>query len=65
MHLIALDFSLLDRAGEIAPDDLRSLDAIHVVSALALGADLGEFFTYDQRLADAARYQGLSVVSPS
>ena len=65
MHLIVLDFSLLDRAGEIAPDDLRSLDAIHVVSSLALGADLGEFFTYDQRLAEAARYQGLPVASPS
>jgi predicted nucleic acid-binding protein len=65
MHLITLDVSLLDRAGEMAPDDLRTLDAIHVVSSLALGADLGEFFTYDQRLAEAARYQGLPVASPS
>jgi predicted nucleic acid-binding protein len=65
VHLITLDLSLLDQAGEIAPDDLHSLDAIHVVSSLALGADLGEFFTYDQHLAEAARYQGLPVASPS
>lgn len=56
---------LLDHAGTLSPPEVRSLDAIHVAAALALGDDLGEFVTYDVRLADAARQWGLTVISPS
>ena len=56
---------LLDYAGTLSPPEVRSLDAIHVAAALTLGDDLGEFVTYDHRLADAARQWGLTVVSPS
>ena len=65
LQLIQLDEALLDRAGELDPRDLRSLDAVHVAAALALGSDLGGFMTYDERLAAAARDQGLTVLSPS
>jgi len=61
---IELDRHLLDDAGTLSPADVRSLDAIHVAAALALGDDVGEFVTYDDRLADAARQWGLTVVSP-
>jgi predicted nucleic acid-binding protein len=65
LHLVALDEALLERAGELQPPTLRPLEAVHVATALSLGADLGVFVTYDVRLADAARAQGLVVTCPS
>ena len=50
--------SLLD------PPALRSLDAIHLASALALEDTLDAFVTYDRRLAAAASAAGLPVVIP-
>jgi uncharacterized protein len=47
-----------------AADDLRSLDAIHLATALSLGDHLGAFVTYDQRLIAAARAHGLPVTVP-
>lgn len=65
LAFIDLERPLMDHAGTLAPPGIRSLDAIHVAAALTLGDDLGEFVTYDHRLADAARQWGLTVVSPS
>ena len=65
LSLVRVDEPLLDRAAELDPRDLRSLDAIHVAAALAIGPDLGAFLTYDERLADAARWHGLTVQAPS
>ena len=65
MRLVRVDEPVLDRAGEVEPRELRSLDALHLTAALALGADLGVVVTYDQRLAEAARQAGLVVQSPS
>jgi uncharacterized protein len=64
MRLVRLDEPLLDRAGELDPRELRSLDAIHLAAALAIGADLGILLTYDDRLGHAARERGLAVESP-
>jgi predicted nucleic acid-binding protein len=64
MFLIRLDEPLLDRAGELNPLGLRSLDAIHLAAALAVGADLAVFLTYDSRLAEAAGAVGLAVEAP-
>ena len=52
-------------AGSIGPATLRSLDAIHLASALAMADELDAFVAYDGRLADAARRAGLRVVSPA
>lgn len=62
---IELDASVADSAAGIDPPTLRSLDALHVASALALADDLESFVTYDTRLADAARAAGLTVVAPA
>jgi predicted nucleic acid-binding protein len=43
------------------PGNLRSLDAIHVASAMQLGSELIALVTYDQRMADTARGAGLPV----
>ena len=44
---------------------IRTLDAIHLASALSLGDDLDSFVVYDVRLAEAARIAGLRVERPS
>jgi uncharacterized protein len=43
---------------------LRSLDAIHLATALQLGRELEALVTYDSRLATAAGRQRLPVVTP-
>lgn len=65
LHLVPLDRRLLDDAADLpAPAALRSLDAIHLVSAQRLGADLRAVVTYDQRMAHGARSLGLAVDAP-
>src|ERR1039458_902389 len=65
VNLIAMDVPLADRAGELAPPQMRSLDAIHLASALSLGTELGVLVAYDERLVTAAVTQGIPVASPS
>jgi hypothetical protein len=65
VQLVRIDDALLDRAIALDPPRLRSLDAIHLATALALGADLGMVVTYDARMVEAAASLGLPVSSPS
>lgn len=62
--LVDVDRHVLRSAAALAPPDLRSLDAIHLATALALGQDLAGLVTYDQRLADAAIDADVEVWSP-
>ena len=62
--LMELDAEIAHAAARASPANLRSLDAIHLASALALREDIGSVVTYDTRLAEAARAAGLEVVSP-
>jgi hypothetical protein len=64
VEMIELDADIAVRAGELGPPALRSLDAVHLASALTLGPELDAFVTYDVRLAEPARLAGLPVVSP-
>lgn len=64
LDVIELTAEIARSAGSVGPSALRSLDAIHVASALA-ARDLDGFVTYDRRLAEAAANAGLRVVSPS
>lgn len=63
--LIPLDEAVLDAAAALEPPELRSLDALHLASALSLGGDLARFYCYDLRLAGAAQSLGMDVRSPS
>ena len=57
---------VLDAAvGLGAAHRLRTLDAIHVATAQALGASLEKIITYDARMITACRALGLPVVSPT
>ncbi|MGI8826384.1 MAG: type II toxin-antitoxin system VapC family toxin [Chloroflexota bacterium] len=49
-------------ARRLGPPILRTLDAIHMASALL--TDVGVMIVYDLRLLDAARHHGLTSVSP-
>jgi predicted nucleic acid-binding protein len=64
MHLLAVGEAVLGRAAEISPPSVRSLDAVHLASAEALGSSLSALVVYDRRLVDAAEGLGLPVVSP-
>ena len=64
MDFVELDETVAERAAALQPTGLRSLDAIHLASALAVSDELDAFVTYDARQADAARALGLAVVSP-
>ena len=64
LRTIPLTPALLAHAGTMPPPPLRSLDAIHLASALQLADHLTAFIAYDHRLADAAEAVGLPVVSP-
>jgi predicted nucleic acid-binding protein len=44
---------------------VRSLDAIHLATALRIRSQLTSFITYDKRLADAAQVAGLAVDMPT
>ena len=63
--LVPVDDEVLDIAAHVADPGVRSLDAIHLATALSLGDDLGVLLTYDARMADAARSLGLPVASPA
>ena len=64
MSLIRIDEPLLDRAADLSPPELRTMDAVHLAAALTLGDDLGVLLTYDARLAQAAETTGLTVEAP-
>lgn len=61
--LISVDRRVVD-AVEIDPLVLRTLDAIHIATALTVGPRLDAFVTYDGRQEDAAAALGLPVASP-
>ncbi|WP_434615414.1 type II toxin-antitoxin system VapC family toxin [Arthrobacter sp. A5] len=59
---LALTPSVLARAAAAEPASLRTLDAIHISTALLTEASL--LVTYDKRMTESARLYGLSVASP-
>ena len=63
LDLVQLDDELLDSAATLNGDVLRSLDAIHLAAAQALGDELAAIVTYDERIAAAAERLGLVVQS--
>jgi predicted nucleic acid-binding protein len=55
---------VLEAASRLPDPTLRSLDAIHLATALQLDRDLEALVTYDSRLAAAAGRQRLPVATP-
>ncbi len=64
VDLIGIDDRILDAAGILEPQVLRTLDAIHLATAMAVGDDLDAIVTYDERMVAAAKLMGLATVTP-
>ena len=65
VDLVPITRDLLEVAADLGPPSLRSLDALHLATALSLGSALDAFVVYDERLAHAATDAGLQVVAPA
>ena len=62
--LVPVDGALLRDAATLGPRELRTLDAIHLATALSLRPDVGRMITFDVRQARAASALGLGVWTP-
>ncbi|HXL88565.1 MAG TPA: type II toxin-antitoxin system VapC family toxin [Streptosporangiaceae bacterium] len=72
LHLVLDQIDILDisprvriLAQTVRPVTVRSLDAIHLGTALDIRSILTSFVTYDKRLLDAAAAAGLPTSSPA
>jgi predicted nucleic acid-binding protein len=65
MTLVDLTPTLLESAGRLPDPGLRSLDAVHVATALLLQSEIGAVVTYDRRMLAAAAAHGLPTAAPS
>lgn len=63
--LLPLDEGVLAEAASIDPAGLRSLDALHLATALSIRDEVGIFVAYDERLVSAAIDLGFTVLSPA
>jgi predicted nucleic acid-binding protein len=64
IDIVEITPPVLGDATRVPPPQLRTLDAIHLATALDLGDSLDVMLTYDKLLGDAARAAGLAVCSP-
>lgn len=63
--LLPLDETVLDEATSLEPSGLRSLDALHLATALSVRDQIGILITYDERLFIAAEDRGFRVAGPA
>lgn len=64
VEVVGIDDAVIESAGRLPGPLLRSLDALHLATALLIREDVDALLTYDERLADAARAHGLAVAAP-
>jgi len=65
LTFLSLTTDICERAADLDPAILRSLDALHLASALSVAEELEGIVTYDERLRAAADLHGVAVVAPS
>ncbi len=65
VRLLPLTAQVRRRASVLDPDTLRSLDAIHLATALDLGERLDCLYVYDARMTAAAEALGLRTCAPT
>ncbi len=64
LYRFDIDGAVRRAAAALIEPTLRSLDAIHLATALEFGDDLGGFVCYDRRLLAAASSLGMVVAGP-
>jgi predicted nucleic acid-binding protein len=65
IDLVRVNDRVLNAAASLLPEQLRSLDAIHLATAGQLGSDLASVVTYDDGMAAVAKDLGYRVAQPS
>jgi uncharacterized protein len=65
LELIRINDRILAAAGILLPEELRTLDAIHLATAQQLGGDLQRLITYGERIRAAAETIGCPISAPS
>lgn len=65
IELVRINDQILEAAGSLQPAMIRSLDAIHLVTAQLFGKDLAVVVTYDDRMTDATERAGLLTLAPA
>ncbi len=65
VHLMPIRRDILHEAAELSKFGLRTLDGIHLATALSVKSNLDAFITFDQKLADVAQQLGLRVLEPN
>lgn len=65
MVLVEISPEVRALAQRVMPPAVRTLDAIHLATALRMSDQLTSLVIYDRRLADAATAAGLTVDSPA
>lgn len=64
LRLLAID-PIVPAAAQIGGTALRSLDAIHLATAISISGELGALITYDNRMISEGHAIGLPVLSPA
>lgn len=64
LTVLRLETGVFEEAARLGPPWLRSRDALHLAAALLLEDDLLGVVTYDERIAEATRLLGFSVLAP-
>ena len=62
--MVPIDDGIVRSAARLGPPTVRTLDAIHLATALSLGDDLSHLVTYDERLAHAGVEVGVETIAP-
>ena len=65
LNFVHPDQAIFTAAAATDAPVVRTLDAIHLATAVSLGHELAGMVVYDVRLAGAARHAGLTVWAPS
>jgi len=65
IDFLPMDRAIVEKAASLVPTELRSLDAIHLASALSVKTHLTALVAYGVRLCSAAADSGIEVVSPA
>jgi predicted nucleic acid-binding protein len=63
--VVEISDAIRARARRLEPASVRSLDALHLATAMEIGDDLDALLTYDVRMSRAAADLGLRVLAPS
>jgi len=65
MTIVRLGPDVFERAADLDPGILRTLDALHLAAAFLAGDELDGIVTYDRRQSEAAALHGVATYAPT